>query len=50
MSVVLRKLQREVFILSLTAELDEAPELAGVQNPVARRLRTRGRERAGHRP
>jgi len=29
MSVVLRKLQREVFILSLTAELDEAPELQG---------------------
>jgi len=29
MSTVLRKLQREVFVLSLTEELDEAPELAG---------------------
>ncbi len=29
MSAVLRKLQREVFVLSLTDELSEAPELAG---------------------
>ena len=29
MSAVLRKLQREVFVLSLTEQLDEAPELAG---------------------
>ena len=29
MSEVLRKLQREVFVLSLTAELSEAPELKG---------------------
>lgn len=29
MSTVLRRLQREVFVLSLDAELDEAPQLAG---------------------
>ena len=34
MSVVLRKLQREVFVLSLSAQLTEAPELEGFETLV----------------
>ncbi len=44
MSEVLRKLQREVFILSLTDELSAAPDLEGFQTRLRDALRTRGGE------